>query len=63
MVLLTAPGLGRPRPHRKGEARGLHAIDADERMLVVRTYLWRDGDWVATAERRFPRGAPTTPLP
>lgn len=59
MVLLTAPGLGRPRPHRKGEARGLHAIDADERTLVVRTYLWRDGGWAATAERRFPRGATT----
>ena len=57
MVLLTAPGLGRPRPHRTGEARGLHAIDADERTLVVRTYLWRDGRWAATAERRFPRGA------
>ena len=55
MVLVTAPGLGQPRPHRKGEARGLQVIDADEQTLVVRTYLWRDGDWVATAERRFPR--------
>ena len=55
MVLVTAPGLGQPRPHRKGEARGLHVIDADERTLVVRTYLWRDGDWMAAAERRFPR--------
>lgn len=65
MVLVTAPGLGRPRPHRKGEARGLHCIDADETTLVVRTHLWRDGagpggagDWVATAERRFPRARP-----
>ena len=56
MVLVTAPGLGRPRPHRAGEARGLQAIDADERTLVVRTYLWRDGGWVVAAERRFPRG-------
>ena len=64
MVLVTAPGLGRPRPHRPGEARGLHAIDADETTLVVRTYLWREGagpggsggGWAATVERRFPRG-------
>lgn len=65
-VLVTAPGLGRPRPQRAGEARGLHAIDADETTLVVATYLWRDdagtggdggsgGDWVRAAERRFPR--------
>lgn len=72
MVLVTAPGLGRPRPHRAGEARGLHCIDADETTLAVRTYLWRDdaggagaagaalgGDWVKTAERRFPRGSAT----
>lgn len=57
MVLVTAPGLGRPRPHRAGEARGLHVIDADERTLVVRTYLWRGDGWAATAGRRFPRGA------
>lgn len=57
MVLVTAPGLGRPRPHRKGEARGLHCVDADETSLVLRTYLWRGDDWEPTAERRFPRGA------
>ena len=65
MALVTAPGLGRPRPHRKGEARGLHCIDADEEWIVLRTYLWRDaaaagggagsGDWVLTGERRFRR--------
>jgi 3',5'-cyclic AMP phosphodiesterase CpdA len=55
IVLVTAPGLGLPRPHRRGEARGVNVVDADERTLVVRTYLWRDGDWAAPAERRFPR--------
>ncbi len=58
MVLVTAPGIGRPRPHRKGEARGLHAIDADERTVVVRTWLWCGDDWALTGERRFPRAVP-----
>lgn len=58
MVLVTAPGLGRPRPHRKGEARGLHVLDGDERTVVLRTWLWRGEDWALTGERRFPRAAP-----
>jgi hypothetical protein len=28
----------------------------DEHSLTVHTYIWRDGDWRLTAERRFPRG-------
>ena len=55
-VVATAPGLGQPRPHRRGEARGLLVFEADERSLTVHTYIWRDGDWRLTAERRFPRG-------
>jgi 3',5'-cyclic AMP phosphodiesterase CpdA len=55
-VVATAPGLGQPRPHRRGEARGLLVYEADERSLTVHTYIWRDGDWRLTAERRFPRG-------
>jgi hypothetical protein len=53
----TAPGLGQPRPHRRGEARGLLVYEAAERELTVHTYIWRDGDWGLTASRRFPRGA------
>ena len=56
-AVATTPGLGQPRPHRRGEARGLLVYEADERSLEVRTYIWRDGDWSLTATRRFPRGS------
>jgi 3',5'-cyclic AMP phosphodiesterase CpdA len=56
VVVSIAPGLGQPRPHRLGEARGLHLYELTERRLVARTYIWQDGDWGLTAERRFPRG-------
>ena len=52
----TTPGLGQPRPHRRGEARGLLVHEAEARELRVHTYIWRDRDWSLTAERRFPRG-------
>lgn len=56
-VVSVAPGLGQPRPRRRGEARGLHVYEADERELRVLTYLWRGGGFGLAAERRFPRGA------
>jgi hypothetical protein len=52
-----APGLGQPRPDRRGEARGLHVYEAHEHELVVETYVWRENDWGLTAIRRFPRGS------
>jgi 3',5'-cyclic AMP phosphodiesterase CpdA len=55
-VVSIAPGLGQPRPNRRGEARGLHVYEADERELRVQTYIWRDKDWGLTAARSFPRG-------
>jgi len=55
-TVATAPGLGQPRPHRRGEACGLLLYEADERSLAVHTYVWRKGDWGLTAVRRFPRG-------
>jgi 3',5'-cyclic AMP phosphodiesterase CpdA len=54
-VVSTAPGLGQPRPRRRGEARGLFVYEAYEPELVVHTYIWRDGDWALMATRRFPR--------
>lgn len=54
-VVAVAPGLGRPRPRRLGEAHGLHAIEADESAISVDTYVWSRGDWTLAAERRFPR--------
>ena len=56
VVAATAPGLGRPRPQRDGEARGLHVHETDGRTLTVRTYIWRDGSWAETAARAFPLG-------
>ena len=53
----VAPGLGQPRPDRRGEARGLHVYEALEHELVVATYVWRENDWGLTAVRRFPRGS------
>jgi 3',5'-cyclic AMP phosphodiesterase CpdA len=56
VTVSVAPGLGQPRPSRRGEARGLHVYEASESSLLVQTYVWRDGDWGLTAVRRFPRG-------
>jgi 3',5'-cyclic AMP phosphodiesterase CpdA len=56
VTVSIAPGLGQPRPHRRGEARGLHVYDHDESSLRVQTYVWRDDDWGLTAVRRFGRG-------
>ena len=56
VTVATAPGLGQPRPNRRGEARGLHVHEADERQLTVTTFVWRTGGWARTAVRRFPRG-------
>ena len=56
VVVSIAPGLGQPRPDRRGEARGLHVYEADAGSITVHTYIWRDDGWALTAERRFPRG-------
>ena len=56
VVVSVAPGLGQPRPQRRGEARGLHVYDAREDTIAVQTHIWRDDDWALTAERLFPRG-------
>jgi 3',5'-cyclic AMP phosphodiesterase CpdA len=55
-VVTTAPGFGRPRPHRRGEARGVLVYSADERRIRVETYIWRDDGWGLTGLRVFPRG-------
>jgi len=56
VVISIAPGLGQPRPNRRGEARGLHLYECDADTIRVQTYVWRDGDWGLTAVRRFARG-------
>jgi 3',5'-cyclic AMP phosphodiesterase CpdA len=56
VTLSTAPGLGQPRPNRRGEARGLVVYEIEDDSLLAQTYTWRDTDWGLTAARRFPRG-------
>jgi 3',5'-cyclic AMP phosphodiesterase CpdA len=56
VVVSVAPGLGQPRPRRRGEARGLVLYEADPGELRAHTYVWRSGAWRLTAARRFPRG-------
>jgi 3',5'-cyclic AMP phosphodiesterase CpdA len=62
-TVVTAPGLGQPRPNRRGEARGLHLIEADPHTITVITYAWAlgatpgEGRWDRIAERRYARGS------
>jgi 3',5'-cyclic AMP phosphodiesterase CpdA len=56
VTVSIAPGLGQPRPSRRGEARGLHVYEASADSLLVQTYVWRADDWGLTARRHFPRG-------
>jgi len=56
VVVSIAPGLGRPRPQRRGEARGCVVYHADDATITTETWIWRDDDWGLTAVRRFPRG-------
>jgi 3',5'-cyclic AMP phosphodiesterase CpdA len=56
VVVSVAPGLGQPRPHRRGEARGLHVYEVGDSTIGISTYIWRDEDWALTAQRVFPRG-------
>ena len=56
VTVSIAPGLGQPRPNRRGEARGLHIYEASDDQIDVTTFVWRDEDWALTGQRRFPRG-------
>ena len=59
VVVISAPGLTRPRPHRLGEAQGAHVITADETSIAVETYVFDDATYSAVAERRFLRAGPS----
>lgn len=56
LVLATAPGLGRPRPRRQGEAQGLNVYESDAQTLAVVTFVWNETSFVEVARRSFPRG-------
>ncbi len=57
VTVSVAPGLGQPRPSRRGEARGLHVYEVTDDAIRIETFVWRDDDWALTAVRRFPRGS------
>ncbi len=55
IVLATAPGLGRPRPHRSGEAQGAMVYEWDAATLTALTYVLDDDRFAQIARRAFPR--------
>ena len=55
IALLTASGLGHPRPRRRREARGLHVVEADRDEIRIETHAWQANGFVPVAWRRFPR--------
>ena len=56
-VVAVAPGLGQPRPHRRGEARGCVVYAVDEEGLQVESWIRDDERWAVVARRTFPRGS------
>lgn len=58
VVLATAPGFGRPRPHRSGEAQGLQVIRWDSVELALETRIWDGEELVPTGLRSFRRRPP-----
>ena len=56
VVVSIAPGLGQPRPSRRGEARGLQLYVVERDRVEVETFVWHREGWALTALRRFPRG-------
>jgi len=54
-VLVTAPGLHRPRPHRTGEAQGAVAYEWDEGILSVTSYLGSGTRFEVGGRREFVR--------
>jgi 3',5'-cyclic AMP phosphodiesterase CpdA len=56
LVLATAAGLGRPRPQRREESRGLNVYEADPSTLTVRTFAWDGVAFGEIGRRTFERG-------
>ena len=55
LVLATAPGFGRPRPHRLGEANGLHVIRWTASEIEIETRVWQNAEFEPMGYRRAPR--------
>lgn len=58
VTVAIAPGLGQPRPKRRGEARGLHVIETDAREIAIETLVYTGDEFTSIAARRFPRRTP-----
>jgi 3',5'-cyclic AMP phosphodiesterase CpdA len=55
IVFATAPGLGRPRPRRRGEAQGVNLYDVELSSLTVTTYAWFGDGFAEVGRRVFTR--------
>jgi 3',5'-cyclic AMP phosphodiesterase CpdA len=55
VVLTTTPGLGRPRPRRRGEACGALTYTIETDAIQVETQIWRETSFERTASRSFAR--------
>ncbi len=55
VTVAIAPGLGQPRPRRRGEARGLHVIETDAGEISIETLVYAGDGFTQVAARRFPR--------
>ncbi|WP_411277477.1 metallophosphoesterase family protein [Gaiella sp.] len=55
LVLATAPGFGRPRPHRLGEANGLHVVRWTNHDLVIEARIWQEAEFDLASEYRVQR--------
>ncbi|HEU0246682.1 MAG TPA: metallophosphoesterase [Gaiellaceae bacterium] len=56
LVLATAPGFGRPRPHRQGEAQGLNVYDATADTMTITTFARNRDTFAQVGQRAFRRG-------
>lgn len=59
VTIAIAPGLGQPRPKRRGEARGLHVIETDGAEISIETLVFAGDEFTSIAVRRFPRRSHT----
>jgi 3',5'-cyclic AMP phosphodiesterase CpdA len=55
LVLSTAPGFGRPRPDRLGEANGLQVVRWTANEIEIETRIWRNGNLEPVCMKRAPR--------
>jgi 3',5'-cyclic AMP phosphodiesterase CpdA len=56
LVLATAPGFGRPRPRRRGEALGFNCYEFDQGSISVVTWSWSGSTFAEVGRRTFQRG-------